>query len=114
MKIVVKKVGQKPEVNEIQGTLEEYKEIVGGYIECFDVIDNIVCICNEEGKLNGLPANFIFGRDVIVGDVFFCTAGEEDFESLDDCQVNFIMSVMTAIDRQEKKIKNIINEFVLM
>ena len=111
MKIVVKKVGQKPEVKEIENELHVLQEIVGGYIECFDVIDNIVCICNEEGKLNGLPANFIFGRDVIVGDVFFCTAGEEDFKSLDDCQVNFIMSIMTAIDRQEKKFKKIINEF---
>ena len=111
MKIVVKKVGQKPEVKEIQGTLEEYQEIVGGCIECFPVFDDILCVCNEEGKLLGLHSNFVLNRDLIVGDVFFCSAGEEDFEGLDDCQVNFIMSVMTAIDRQEKKIKNIINEF---
>lgn len=111
MKIVVKKVGQKPEVKEIQGTLEEYQEIVGGYIECFPVFDDILCVCNEEGKLFGLPTNFIFGGDVIVGDVFFCTAGEEDFESLNDYQADTIMNIMTAIDRQEKKIENIINEF---
>lgn len=106
MKIVVKKVGQKPEVKEIQGTLEEYKEIVGGYIECFPVFDNVLCVCNEEGKLKGLPINFIFGGDIIVGDVFFVAAGEEDFESLDNYQIKVIMNIMNtmmAIERARKK-----------
>ena len=106
MKIVVKKVGQKPEVKEIENELHVLQEIVGGYIECFQVFDNVICVCNEEGKLKGLPINFIFGGDIIVGDVFFVATGEEDFESLDNYQIKVIMNIMntmTAVERARKK-----------
>lgn len=93
MKIVVKKAGQNPEIIKIKGELHEMQEIVGGYIEAFNVTDDILCICNEEGKLNGLSPNFRFNGDVIVGDVFFCSAGEEDFEGLNDDQIKILMIV---------------------
>jgi hypothetical protein len=96
MKIVVKKVGQAPEIKEIQGTLENLKEIVGGYIECIHLFDNVFCVCNEEGKLLGLPANFKFCNDVIAGDVFFCAGAEEEFISLNDRQISVIMTVFNA------------------
>ena len=44
--------------------------------------------------------------DIIVGDVFFCAGGEEDFESLSDNQVQDIMLVMTAVE----KAKRLVNE----
>lgn len=96
MKIVVKKVGQNPEVMEIENDFHEMQEIVGGHIEAFNVVDNILCVCNEEGKLDGLDPNFRFNGDVIVGDVFFCAAGEEDFESLNDTQINILMIAFNA------------------
>lgn len=94
MKIVVKKVGYEPEVKEINNELSEFQDIVGGYIECVSLFDNVVCVCNEEGKLLRLTPNFIFNGDVIVGDVFFCAAGEEDFESLNDEQIDLVMTVL--------------------
>lgn len=98
MKIVVKKVGQKPEAKEINGELHEMQEIVGGYIECINIVENILCVCNEEGKLMGLTPNFAFGEDIIVGDVFFCVGGEEDFESLSDDQIEFLMVTMNLFE----------------
>ena len=95
MKIVAKKAGQNPEVKEINGELHEMQEIVGGYIEAFPITDNILCVCNEEGKLQGLSPNFKFCGDIIVGDVFFCAAGEEDFESLNEDQVYVVMTAFT-------------------
>lgn len=93
MKIVVKKAGQNPEIIKIKGELHEMQKIVGGYIEAFNVTDDILCVCNEEGKLNGLSPNFRFNGDVIAGDVFFCSAGEEDFEGLNDDQIKILMIV---------------------
>lgn len=98
MKIVVKKVGQKPEVKEINGELHEMQEIVGGYIECINIADNILCVLNEEGKLMGLLPNLVFNGDIIVGDVFFCVGGEEDFESLSDDQIEFLMVTMNLFE----------------
>lgn len=100
MRIVVKKVGETPEVRMIENDLEACKEIVGGYIECFALTNNplnklynVLCVCNEEGKLIGLPGNFYFNRDMICGDVFFCAVNGEDFDSLNDDQVNRLMEV---------------------
>lgn len=98
MKIVVKKVGQMPEIKEVENELHVLQEIVGGHIECFPVFDNVLCVCNEEGKLMELLSNFVFNGDVIVGDVFFCVGGEEDFESLSDDQIELIMVVMNFFE----------------
>ena len=91
MKIIVKKAGQIPEVREVENELHVFQEIVGGYIECFPIFDNVLCVCDEEGKLKGLPINFAFEGDVIVGDVFFCAVNKGDFESLDTYQINILM-----------------------
>lgn len=42
----------------IDASLESYQKIVGGMIEAFYPFEEPVCIvCNEEGKLDGLPLN---------------------------------------------------------
>ena len=42
----------------IDASLERYQKIVGGMIEAFYPFEEPVCIvCNEEGKLDGLPLN---------------------------------------------------------
>lgn len=102
MKVVIKKAGQMPETKEIKSELRELQEIVGGYIEAFNMFDNILCVCNEEGKLNGLTPNFIFNGDVIVGDVFFCSAGEEDFESLNDKQIEMLMTFLNIFELRKR------------
>lgn len=93
MKVVIKKVGQKPEVKEIKGELHEMQEIVGGHLEVIGLFDGIFCVLNEEGKLIGLPANFALTYDVIVGDVFFCSVRGEDFASLNDMQIDTILKI---------------------
>ena len=95
MRIVVKKPGKEPEVKEIPNKLEAFQKIVGGYIETILITDDpILCVCNEEGKMLDLEPNFMFGGDVIVGDVFFVGTNEFDFESLTDEQVDMVMTVL--------------------
>ena len=63
-------------------TLEELKEIVGGYIEIVRLNKNEIMVVNEDGKLNNLPyndnatvlyrANFRNTTDFIVGDALVC------------------------------------------
>lgn len=51
------------------GEYEALSSIVGGYIEYVYVTDGVHAYCNEEGKLQGLPANL--GVDLLVGTVIF-------------------------------------------
>lgn len=97
MKIVVRKIGCEPEVREVENTLRNLQEIVGGYIECISITNDILCVCNEEGKILGLPPNFIYCNDIICGDVFFCKAGMEDFESLTDEEINELMQMFIKV-----------------
>lgn len=92
MRVIVKEVGKAPQVKVIENTLDTLKSLVGGYIEVVSMEDNIILICNEEGKMQGLPPNFSMGYDVIVGTaVFVSFDGKEDFTDLDDWQIEYLM-----------------------
>ena len=58
-----------PKEIEIDNTLEAKQKIVGGYIECAYLPNDeeVVIICNEEGKINGLKLNRDIGHDIIAG-----------------------------------------------
>lgn len=68
-----------PEKITIENKLSTYQKLVNGYIECFDLPNEITIICNLEGKINGLDLNrsikdeegktidIIAGNMVIVG-----------------------------------------------
>lgn len=108
MKVVVKNVGKEPKVVEIDGKLKTMQDIVGGYIQTFPWFDRIIIVCNEEGKLMDLPENFKVRCspsyvETIVGNVFFCKAGDEDFESLTDEEIKIIID---DFERIEKALNN--------
>ena len=71
----------------VEDRLENWKKIVGGYIEGFyATADGIHFFCNEEGKLLGLMPNVVMaGGDVIVGPIFAVRDdGDGEFDSLMD------------------------------
>lgn len=80
----------KPPVNiKISDSLEALQEAVGGYIETAHFFDDPVeIICNEEGKLQGLPLNrAIYDKqgemiEIMAGSFLIVGDGEENFESL--------------------------------
>ena len=80
-----------PKEIEIENTLEAKQEIVGGYIECVYLPndENVVLICNEEGKINGMKLNRDIGHDIIAGP--FLILGDDyengDFKSLSEEQI---------------------------
>lgn len=85
MKVLVVEPGKPAEEREIEDGLKSMQEIVGGYIEAYYPFrDPVVLICNEEGKLNGLPYNRTVGGDQIMGTFFLCGIGREDLTSIPD------------------------------
>ena len=91
MKILVVEPMKEPYEKEIQGTLEEMQAIVGGYIQAvYPFEDPVAVVCNDEGKLMGLPYNRLLkddtGRpyDVLCGTFFVAGLGEDNFTSLPD------------------------------
>lgn len=86
MKAIRKKPGCAPELIDIDNTLKVLQAEVGGYIETVSIAD-VVIICNEEGRLCGLPYNCRFVGVDFVGTILvvgrnkdeFCDVPEADF-----------------------------------
>lgn len=83
LRIVFKEVGKNPKVKFIDNTLEAKQKLVGGLIEVIPYND-LLLVCNEEGKILNLPANVVFDYDYIAGNCF--VVGDDyfngDFKSL--------------------------------
>ena len=73
---------------EIPNTLEAKQKVVGGWIEPFYYYDDVCLVCNEEGKINGLPLSRAIKDEnekiveIMAGTFFICGVGDEDFTSL--------------------------------
>lgn len=84
-----------PRVVQIGAALEDLQHAVDGDIEAvYPFEDSVGVICNEEGKLRGLPANRALRDegghiyDVIAGSFLVVGLGEEDFCSLSAEQID--------------------------
>lgn len=112
LRIVLKKVGKNPEVMNIENTLEAKQKLVDGLIEVVSITNEILLICNEEGKLDNLPPNLLFDYDYIAGDCFFI--GDDykngDFKSLTDEQIEEVRElckkreIINLFENNEKEI----------
>lgn len=90
MKAIRKKPGCAPELIDIDNTLKALQAEVGGYIETVTITSDAVIICNEEGRILGLPYNCRFVGVDFVGTILvvgrdrdeFCDVPEADFLNL--------------------------------
>lgn len=95
IKVLVVEPMQPCRAQEIPDTLEAMQAIVGGYIEAVSPFrdDEVVLVCNEDGKNVGLPYNRPLvdesglPYDIICGTFFLAGLGPEDFISLTEEQV---------------------------
>ena len=97
MKVLVIEPHKPPYPLEIDGTLDAMKQIVGGTIQAvYPFEEPIALVCNDEGKLLGLPLNRALYHpetgelyDIIAGTFFLCGAppDADSFTSLTDSQL---------------------------
>lgn len=93
MKVLLKRVDKPLEIAEIENELSAMQELVGGYIEVARTgLKGAILVCDEDGKFKGKPANIITDRDVIVGDVFFCSVNGEEFSDITQEQIDAIVA----------------------
>ena len=102
MLILVVDPKKRPYTKEINGTLEEMQELVGGLIQVvYPFEERVALVCNDEGKLMGLPMNRALrgerGQpyDIISGTFFLCGAPE-------DCD-DFVGLTQEQVERYERK-----------
>ena len=81
--------GQYARMTTIGSSLEDMQKVVGGYIQEAPFFrDPVTLVCNEEGKISGLPLNRAIrdddGKiiDVVAGTFFICGAEGDHFSSI--------------------------------
>lgn len=63
----------------IPNTLEEFQMAVGGYIETFPIAQDLTVICDEEGRLKGLPYNVTLFGEPLFGTILFVGISGSEF-----------------------------------
>ncbi len=105
MQVLIIEPGQKPEVREIDGTLESMQEIVGGLIQAIYPYEQpVALVANDEGKVLGLPPNRGLRDedgelyDIICGSFFIVGAPADcgSFQSLTDEQIRYFMNLFAT------------------
>lgn len=104
IRVLVVEPMRKPYVKTIPDTLEAINQVIEG--DCMQVvplygmnIKNAVIVCNDDGKLRGLPLNRLLcdkngnPYDVIAGTFFLTGVDGEDFCSLTDDQVQELFTL---------------------
>lgn len=91
MNVLMIEPGKAPYVTDIGNNLHSMQQAVGGHIQAvYPYEEAVVLICNEEGKLDGLPLNRALRDedgdiyDVVAGNFFLAGIGEDDFIDLPD------------------------------
>ena len=89
MKVLIVEPGKIPYEADIEPGLRSLQAAVDGYIQVvYPYEDPVALICNEDGKLMGLPLNRAMRDDsgevydIIAGKFLITGRGEEDFSDL--------------------------------
>lgn len=91
IRILYKKINQPPKELVIKNDLKTMQKLVDGLIEVVPYMDNILMICNEEGKICNKPINLVFDNDLIAGDCFFVRDSKSgNFSSLKSKEIDKI------------------------
>ena len=100
-----------PQEIELDNTLEAMQKFVGGLIECIALSDTgseVTLVCNDEGKLLGLPLNRPLwdGADVLAGPEFLAGCDNEgNLTFLPQSAMDFYKEKFTAFIEKIKKRK---------
>lgn len=75
-------------VTNVSDKLENLQKFVGGYIEIVQLYGDVAVICNEEGRIHGLPYNCTIDGISFCGDILIVGTDGEEFCDLDQNFVN--------------------------
>ena len=87
IKVIIKEPGKAPVLTEIENELGAFQKVVGGYIETVTFAEDACIVCNEEGRLLGMPYNCNFCGIRLVGTIIVCgVSGDEFCDVPVDCE----------------------------
>ena len=88
MNVLMYKVGQPPEVIDVEYELHAMQELIDGYLQVLGIGEGFILVADEEGVLKNKPVNRVLKLNgfntTIQGDFFICKAEGENFAGITD------------------------------
>ena len=94
MKAVYKEPGKAARIVEIENSLQALQKAVGSYIETVTLFSDATILCNEEGRMQGLPYNCTVAGVDFVGPVLAVGVDGCEMCSLSDEAAGFLQRVL--------------------
>ena len=91
-----KEPGKGWKVAEIENTLEALQQGVGGKLEAVTLASDACVLCNEEGRLLGMPYNITICGVSFVGPLLIVGIAGEDFAGLTEQQVDRLRTLLVS------------------
>ena len=93
--VVIKEPGNAPVIEPMfDNSLESFQKAVCGYIETVTISDDLVIICNEEGRLMDLPMNVEVAGIGFVGTIVVAGVDGEEFSSVKSRYVPLVLQLL--------------------
>ena len=93
--VCIKEPGSGPRIEPLfDNTLYAFQQAVGGYIETVTIADDLVLICNEEGRINGSPYNVTIGGCDFYGPVLAVGIAGDEFASVKGVIVSMVLNML--------------------
>ena len=96
MKVLKKEPGEGWKIVEIENTLEALQRGVGGKLEAVTLASDACVLCNEEGRLLGMPYNTTICGVSFVGPLLIVGIAGEDFAGLTEQQVDRLRTLLVS------------------
>lgn len=96
MRVMSKEPGKGWKVAEIENTLEALQQGVGGKLEAVTLASDACILCNEEGRLLGMPYNITICGVSFVGPLLIVGIAGEDFTGLTEQQVDRLRTLLVS------------------
>lgn len=106
IRILALPVDREPYITNIENSLRNMQNYVGGYIEAVTVLENpqVILICDEEGLLKGRAVNpSIPDLPPYAGDCFLCGVDGEEFADLPDEWKDVLLKRAKEAYRENRK-----------
>lgn len=113
IRILALPVDREPYITNIENSLRNMQNFIGGYIETVTVLKNpqVILVCDEEGLLKGRAVNpsipdlqpYTGWRLKIVGDCFLCGVDGEEFADLPDKWKSILLKLAKRAYRENRK-----------
>ena len=100
MIVLKKEPGKDPVLTDIDNTLEAFQKNVEGYIETVTLTEELVIVCNEEGRIQSLPYNCTVMNADFCGKILIAGIDGDEFTDVPTTTAKFFSKLVQVKDNE--------------